>query len=229
MHRTQVQTLNGYRDKLEHLMNMDDHSLEIEVKFHLNDPSDMQRRLRALGAAGSACVFESNRRYEDLNHSFKRKGQLLRLRQDSSCKLTFKSQPGFEDADFKVFNEIEVSVDSCTKMNALLQALGFRPVQVYEKWRETYVWKQTHICLDSLPFGDFIEIEGNRRQIKTAAERLGLPWQQRIKKNYLSIFEIIRQKARLSFKDVTFSNFKNLNVSIDEHLPLLLAECDPTH
>lgn len=205
-------------------MNTDSESLEIEVKFFIKNPEEIKKLLFQMGATGSQKVFESNLRYEDKDRNLKRNGQLLRLRQDNACRLTFKSRPGFEDSGFKVFHELEVQVDNCDKMDAILQSLGYHAVQVYEKWRETFILGQTHICLDSLPFGLFLEIEGSRLDIKTIADHLELPWSQRITKNYLALFDIIRHERKLDFTDVTFSNFEGRNIDLETFLPLFFTE-----
>jgi adenylate cyclase class 2 len=68
------------------------------------------------------------------------------------------------------------------------------------------------LCLDRLPFGDFLEIEGGKEAIRHAAGRLGLAWERRILDNYLGLFEKVRQSMGLPFSDVTFANFKGIQV-----------------
>ena len=104
-----------------------------------------------------------------------------------------------------------------------LEALGFHHEQVYEKWRETLVLDQTQFCLDSMPYGNFLEIEGQKQNIKNFAAQLGLQWDQRILLNYLHIFEILQNKLNLNFSDVTFDNFKYVEVDMVDYLDLLVA------
>jgi hypothetical protein len=75
-----------------------------------------------------------------------------------------------------------------------------------------------------MPFGVFLEIEGEKARIREVADRLGMAWKERILFNYLEIFEIICQKEGLSFKDVTFENFKTADTKVEAYLPLLYAE-----
>jgi adenylate cyclase class 2 len=70
------------------------------------------------------------------------------------------------------------------------------------------------ICLDHLPFGHFIEIEGAADRLSPVAARLGLAWQARILANYLQIFERIREVLRLPFSDVTFANFQTIKADL---------------
>jgi adenylate cyclase class 2 len=145
----------------------------------------------------------------------------LRLRQDKSITLTFKSPLAESGHEFKKMTELEVEVSDFDVMNGILQALGFHCEQTYEKWRETLVLNGTQFCLDAMPFGDFLEIEGQAEDIKKYASRLGLQWSKRILLNYLEIFEIMKEKNKLGFKNPTFDNFKNIKVDIADTLNII--------
>lgn len=186
--------------------------LEIEIKFNVADPARIRRRLLSLGAASEGRAFEHNVRFEDRDGSLQKAGRLLRLRRDRRARLTFKSSKPESDGQFKVHRELEVEVDDFNRTRKLLQALGFRPVQRYEKWRETLRLENTEFCLDSLPYGEFLEIEGAPESIRSFVDRLGLRWEQRILQNYLQIFELVRLQKGLAFSDLTFDNFKGIRV-----------------
>jgi len=198
-------------------------ALEIEVKFYVADLERMQRRILALGAESKGRVFENNVRYEDENNTLIRKKSLLRLRRDAKTILTFKSSPPVASTEFKVFNELEVEVSNFETLNRILENLGFHPEQLYEKWRETLILDQTGFCLDTMPYGTFLEIEGSEEDIRAHAAGLGLNWQKRILLNYLEIFKIIRQTLSLNFKDLTFKNFENIRVDMAAFLGKLEA------
>ena len=168
-------------------------------------------------------MFESNVRYEDENNTLIRKKSLLRLRRDAKTTLTFKSRPPVASTQFKVFNELEVVVSDFETMNQILQKLGFHPEQIYEKWRETLILDQTWFYLDTMPYGTFLEIEGSEKDIRAYAASLGLKWHKRILLNYLEIFEIMRKKRGLKFKDLTFKNFENVRVDAATFLDQLQA------
>jgi len=182
--------------------------LEVEVKFHLEHPDKMRQCLIDLGASVQPEVFERNLRFEDANHTLKSNQQLLRLRRDDSCRLTFKSKPSPMETECKVYRELEVTVSDFDTMQDILIALGFSAVQIYEKWRQVFSWKEVELCIDILPYGSFLEIEGSETDIKAAAALLMLPWKKRIVSNYLAIFESLRSRDNLPFHDVTFSNFE---------------------
>ncbi|MEJ2658897.1 MAG: class IV adenylate cyclase, partial [Desulfobacterales bacterium] len=143
---------------------------------------------------------------------------LLRLRKGAKITLTYKSEPPVKDNQFKTLQEFEVEVNDFDAMEHILKSLGFREEQVYEKWREIYVIGDTDLCLDTLPYGNFLEIEGNKESIQQLASRIGLVWKKRILMYYLSIFDIIKRQLNLSFYDVTFSNFNNIRLDMSQYL-----------
>lgn len=194
--------------------------LEIEVKFFLQDLQPVKKHLTRLGAENSGRFFETNIRFEDRQNSLIKKNALLRLRKDNRVSLTYKSSPDDSDENFKVYNELEVEVSDFKTMESILNSLGFYTAQVYEKWRETLVLENTHFCLDTMPFGNFLEIEGSRDNIKKMARQLRLDWNERILVNYLKMFETIKAREKFSFSDVTFENFRQITVDFYRYLPV---------
>lgn len=205
---------------------MSSKKLEIEVKFFVTDESIIRDRLLALGAVSDGRAFERNIRFEDADKTLYRRRSLLRLRRDAKCTLTLKSAPPEENPEFKVFHELEIEVGNIETTVEILSKLGYHQEQVYEKWRETLRIENTLFCLDTLPYGNFIEIEGAGRDIRHYAARLDLPWPCRILENYLRIFDLLKDRIGFSFSDVTFQNFETVDVDLSRHLDLFLAE-DP--
>ncbi|UCD32228.1 MAG: class IV adenylate cyclase [Desulfobacterales bacterium] len=195
--------------------------LEIEVKFYLSDMSAIRYCIIELGAENRGQVFETNIRFEDDGKNLIRNKSLLRLRKDTKTTLTYKSEPRSKDNQYKIFRELEVEVSHFSTMKRILESLGFREEQRYEKRRETFILKDTLLCLDSMPYGDFLEIEGSKEQIKKLALQIGMRWEKRIVLNYLAIFDIIRKKTNVPYSKITFDNFKNINVNMNQYLHLI--------
>jgi adenylate cyclase, class 2 len=198
-------------------------SLEIEVKFFLPDAVSLQRRLPAYGAQLKTNASETNIRFENQDNSLYLQKILLRLRQADTVTLTYKSKPSESDPDFKVHHEIEVIINDFQAMHRILESIGFHPVQVYEKKRATWSIDKTLLCIDQMPYGDFIEIEGMPEDIRRISHDLGFKWKDRILFNYLEIFETLKQRLGLSFSDVTFDNFKIINIDFNQYLYLFKA------
>lgn len=199
-------------------------SLEVEVKFLVADLGTVRDRLAAAGADLVAPrVYERNVRFDTAGAALLQRWELLRLRQDTRVRLTFKG-PAAEDtqSEAKVREEIEVEVDDFDRISLILQRLGYQPVQVYEKYRETYHWRGVEVVLDEMPFGNFVELEGPEEAIKQAATGLGLEWSRRVLANYLGLMELCRQKFDLPFVDLTFENFRHRAVDMGELLPVCL-------
>ena len=195
--------------------------LEIEVKFLAPPETALRPRLEAIGAVSQGRVFESNAVFDDSRGSLAGRGQLLRLRRDQGCRLTFKSPVAGADRGFKIREETELEIGDIEAMAKILKALGFDRIFVYEKWRETFVVDKAHICLDTMPFGAFVEIEADKEAIGRLAAALGLAWQERIVLNYHQVFAIVRDRLHLSFTDISFANFAGIAVDLPALLPLL--------
>lgn len=197
--------------------------LEIEVKFHIKNIDILREALLNIGASENKRTFEKNYRYDNTNNDLIKNKSILRLREYDNNTLTFKSRPtDAKDKNFKIHRELEVEVSNFSTMNLILESLGFRRKQIYEKWRTIFIHEDTVFCIDEMPFGTFLEIEGNKNNIVEMSKRLSLNWDQRILISYLEIFDIIRDQYKLDFCDITFENFKTENVHIDEILPDLI-------
>lgn len=194
-------------------------NIEVEVKYRLVSPGPVKQRLVDAGGQGFGRVFETNVRYDTPDGAITQAGCLLRLRKDGNARLTHKTpHPESGNEGFKIHRELEVVVGDFDTMDSILKALGFRAVQTYEKWRETFHLMGCEICLDTLPFGEFMEIEGEKERIEEVARTLGLSRSGRITANYLALFEALREALALPFADLTFANFAGRS---DDVVPIL--------
>src|SRR4030095_4621371 len=147
----------------------------------------------------------------------------LRLRQDTEARLTYKSG-GVKEQGVASRTEIEFTVEDFEKAKSFLEALGYQKLLEYEKNRTTYELSGCHIMLDELPYGNFVEIEGeNIEAIRNMAAKLNLNWQTAISDSYSFLFEKVRQTLGLAFTDLTFANFNGIQVSPD-HLQVQSAD-----
>ena len=197
--------------------------LEIEVKFFLKDIETVRQQLMQSGAESHGRIFENNICLDNADKNLLSSDSLLRLRHDVKTTLTYKTQPDIEDPEFKVLKEMEVEVSDFEMMLNILGNLGFHRTQVYEKYRETFSVGNATCCLDCMPFGDFLEIEGSKDDIRRLAQQIGMQWNRRILDNYRSIFDSIKQGLQLSFSDITFHNFSTVSFDIETFLPLFEA------
>lgn len=186
---------------------MDGAPVEVEVKFLVQRLEEIIRRLEGLGAV-IRCkrIREHNLRFDTPDRRLEHDHQALRLRQDSAVTITFKGPSRFQDG-IRIRTEVETRVEDFSRARHLLEALGYVATFEYEKFRTTYDLAGTSIMLDELPYGHFVEIEGDPTAIKAVAGQLGLHWDAAIRESYMSLFEQLRARHNLLVRSLTFDEF----------------------
>jgi adenylate cyclase, class 2 len=148
--------------------------VEIEKKYRLTREQHrlLARRLHESGAAHIGEEFEENTLYAGGTLDVSR--QVLRLRRvDGRAVLTFKER-SVSMSSTKRYREDETGIDDAQALVDILDALGFKPSLIYEKRRATWRLQDTEIVVDELPFGLFMEIEGEEDEILKVESLLGL-------------------------------------------------------
>jgi len=186
---------------------------EIEVKFYVNDLLAIRNQLEQIGAQlTQPRMLEINLRYDTSDGELARSFRVLRLRQDTAARLTFKGPARAQDGA-RIRQEIEMEVESFDQAKVLLEALGYQVNMVYEKYRTKYEFEGVHLDLDEMPYGNFIELEGEDvPALHALSDRLSLDWDASSPASYVMLFEALRAKMNLPFRDLSFSNFTNLRV-----------------
>lgn len=193
---------------------MSDRGQETEAKFYVLHLDQITQRLDNFQARLiQARVLETNLRFDLPDHSFRSSGRVLRLRRDTESKLTYKGA-GQNKNGVLDRQEIEFVVGDFEKAKQFLDALGYRQTMFYEKYRATYEFENASIMLDKLPYGDFVEIEGEDvEQIQKVAANLNLDWSAAIETSYTSLFENVKKALELPFQDLSFQNFEGIKVT----------------
>jgi adenylate cyclase, class 2 len=143
-------------------------SIEIEKKYRLthDERERVVKRLLEIDARFCDEEFEENTLYS--GGRIDSSNSVLRLRRvGNSAILTYKERLPSASA-IKHQLEHETKFDDPDAMSAILLALGFRPSVVYEKRRVTWTVAETEVAIDELPFGLFMEIEGEEEAILRA-------------------------------------------------------------
>lgn len=194
------------------------HNLEIEVKLLVADLAVIAQRLERLGAALTAPrIYERNVRFDTADSALARADQLLRLRQDTRVRLTFKgaadTPPSAADSSIRARFEAELEVSDFDQMALILARLGYDPVMVYEKYRTTYLIDNVEVVLDEMPYGNFIELEGDSTEaIEAVIAQLELHSAPRYSASYVLLFAFVKHNLKLAFSDLTFANFAGVTV-----------------
>jgi adenylate cyclase class 2 len=187
---------------------------ELEIKLFLLDMPAFQQKVESLGGQLiEPRLHEINLRFDTPDGGLTRAYQVLRLRKDTAARLTYKG-PGETIDGVLARREIEFTVSDYQSAHALLEALGYQVSLMYEKFRTTYDLDGLQVTLDEMPYGNFTEIEGqDGKQIRAAAENLGVNWDARIIDSYTALFEQLQEKLGLTFRDLSFENFKEIDVT----------------
>jgi len=145
---------------------------EVELKFRIADPADLERRLVALAARFREPVRQVDRYFSHPCRDFARTDEALRLRQVGDRLVVTWKGPRI-DAASKTREELELAVERITVATAvvtierwtrLFEALGFRTVREVEKRRiaARVPWQGSEVeaALDEVAgLGSFLELE----------------------------------------------------------------------
>ncbi len=150
--------------------------IEIEKKYRLTREllEPLRLRLKDVGAeVVRAEELEENTIYT--GPGLDPRSRVLRLRRTPRGALfTFKERDSATSSAVKRRREEETEVSDADALAAILEALGYRAALVYEKRRATWKLNETEVVIDELPFGLFLEIEGEEFSILEAEKLLNL-------------------------------------------------------
>lgn len=187
---------------------------EIEAKFHVRDLRRIELRLQDLKARLiQPRTHETNLRFDRPDRELRNSLRVLRLRQDTEARLTFKGPSTEAGGGILKRQEIEFTVPDYQTAKHFLEALGFQTVVFYEKYRTTYEIGDTHIMLDELPHGDFLEIEGRATgEIRGIADQLELRWDAMIKAGYHALFDRVAVQYGLDAATLSFDALRGIKI-----------------
>ncbi len=121
-----------------------------------------------------------------------------------------------------------------------MEALGYQSIFYYEKYRTTYTLESAsllatfqqhtlrgtraigiqniHIMLDELPYGNFVEIEGETPEsIRAVADLLNLKFDNATPTSYHMLFvQLCEKHPKLDPKTLSFAALEGLNISVEE-------------
>ena len=166
---------------------------EIEVKFPLRDRQELTRKLHDLGAQRLYPeTFEDNI-VLDRRGELRTKGALLRVRKFGKYSLATYKGPMSIEGGVKSREEVQTGVESFELAIELLDAVGFKPVFRYQKFREVWRLSDVEIVLDRTPIGEYFEIEGPIDLIRSISSELGMNMDQAIRQTYADLYRQARR------------------------------------
>lgn len=191
---------------------------ETEAKFYVQNLGKIEMRPQELKAhLIQPRIHETNLRFDNSNNELRSTFRVLRLRQDDKARFTFKGPSEESEGGILSRREIEFVVEDFESARQFLEAIGFEVVVFYEKFRTTYELNNIHIMLDELPYGEFVEIEGDSVEgIHTIANLLGLKWDAMVKAGYHALFERVTGKYNLEPSQLSFAALENIKITVDD-------------
>jgi len=193
---------------------MSNNGQETEAKFYVLNLTEIEAQLQGLGARLlQSRVLETNIRFDLPDARLQSDKRVLRLRHDTEARLTYKSASTNEQGILSR-TEIEFMVEDFEKAKQFLEALDYQPIFYYEKYRTTYELDGILIMLDELPYGNFVEVEGETiESIRQVSDALHLKWNAAIGTSYSALFKRVSKTLNLSFQDLSFEKFTGIQVS----------------
>jgi adenylate cyclase, class 2 len=186
---------------------------EIEAKYAVLNLESIANRLKVLGANEYIPrTREINWRFDTPEGDLRVQGRALRLRKYNDTRVTYKG-PGNRTGAALTRTEIEFGIDDMENARLVLEALGYKLFFIYEKYRAIWDLDDCHIMLDETPLGNFVEIEASSPEgVLEMAKRLQIAPQHGIPASYQRLFERVKHNRDLTFRDMTFKNFTDLQI-----------------
>lgn len=180
-------------------------AIECEAKFQVDSLDAIRARLEEAGCTGGERVLERNWVLDRPGDRLLREGTLLRVRNcgGEGGVLTVKGK--CRTTEFKTREEVESPVESTDNVLRQMAMLGFVVKCIYEKYRETWRWRDCTLMLDECPeLGYFLEIEGTPDDIRRTAADLGLDCDDHLKKSYLDLWCKYLRKRGENYRHMVF-------------------------
>lgn len=167
---------------------------EIEIKFKIANPDSIRKKLKKAGAKFFGETFEKTIRFDTKNKQLEKHGKFLRVRSGFKNTITFKRKLSKTDKKFKEREEIEFEISDPKGMEIILEKMGFSKKLIMEKYREKWQWGSAEVVIDKLPFGNFIEVEGSKKEIQKTIKALNLRFIDSLTATYWDLWEDYRKE-----------------------------------
>lgn len=169
--------------------------IEIELKIRLTNGPAMRQRLAAAGAVNTHDELETNTLFDTAARGLLTADVGLRIREcapkselpSHAATMTYKGAA--RATTTKTREEIEFEISDGSAAAALLGKLGYHPVVIYEKRRESWRLGDCTVTLDELPaLGTWLEIEGpGEAAVHSVRELLGLTGAELTRESYVAM------------------------------------------
>lgn len=179
--------------------------IEIEIKFKIDDLSILEDKIKTAGGKVlHKNTFQRAVRVDTPDESLQQRGVFLRVRDGEKKTMTVKSKISGSDEKFKERQELEIEISDVELAEKMLFKLGYTKKWIMEKYRTEYELEGAILALDRLPFGNYLEIEGDKDLIEKVIKILELEDSERNIHSYWHLFEEFKKANNLQGEDIVF-------------------------
>lgn len=186
--------------------------LETEVKVRFDDVEALVAAHPELGwRVVEQRHFEDNFVFELPERALELRGSILRMRvANGRATLTYKGLvPESLTSAMKVREELETLVERPEILADIFERLGLRRSFRYQKYRTVYALDvdggEVLAMRDELPFGAFLEIEGDPERVAASAQILGFEPLSFIRESYIGLQAALCRARGVALQDLVFS------------------------
>lgn len=184
---------------------MANNQIEVEVKFRIGDLGLLENKIKNVGGRElHKNIFQRTIRMDTPKESLRDRGVFLRVRDGEKKVMTVKSKISGADENFKERQELEIEVNDISLAEQMMESLGFTQKWIMEKYRTEYELDRTVLALDHLPFGDYLEIEGEKAEIEKVINLLDLQDEERLVNSYWHLFDDYKKTNSLTGENIVF-------------------------
>ncbi|SRR5258708_613896 len=184
--------------------------MEQEIKIKIENPEELISKLTALKAEKIGQNFQRTTRMDTPNMDLEKNGTFLRVRTGYKNTVTLKKH--LKESSKEVFEreEIETEVKDTNKLADIFANLGFTKRLIMEKYRMDFKYKDLTISIDELPFGFYVELEGEPEEIFKVAKELDFDIANKIMITYWDLFEEYKKQNNVQGENIIFpENYKS--------------------
>jgi adenylate cyclase class 2 len=173
---------------------------EIEIKILNVDTKKIEKKLRALGAKRieKCLIHDKLFNYPDMRIP---KDELFRVRNhENRVEITYKANPG--KSEFLEHDEYQTEVKDFDTICKILELLGLIVTCDRQKKRTSYKLGKVKFEIDKYPtIPSYMEIEGNKEDIKKMLGKLGFTMKDTTNMNATQVLKYYKQ-------DPSYQRFK---------------------
>lgn len=176
-----------------------------QIKYELEDFNKFVKQLREESAIFIGGNFEQTVRYDYEDLRLSKSNIFIRTKTGFKNVLTIKEKSENIKTNYFQRDKREIEIESTEDLDYILNKIGLTNQLVMEKYRLLWKIDDIYICIDELPFGIYLEIRGDNKQINNILKKFNLKKTKVINETYWDIFnKKIKSEEIIYSKDIKF-------------------------